>query len=416
MWSILLAEFWGDLRSQTTRASLTMVAIACGTFIVVVLLALGEGLKRAVMSEVIGNYDNAITVYPGSTSRPYQGLPPNRRIRFTDDDARLLLQRVPDLEIATPVYSAWGARLSVEGNRTPEEANVEGVSAAYGVLRRLEAAEGGRYLNDRDVDERRRVIFIGDSLAVRLFPAGNALGGVVTLNNQPFTVIGVARSKVETSIEPDGESMKARIPYSTYALIYRSTNVSTLMVRAREPQNSEAAKTALRAVLAERHRFDAADRNALYISDSAENARMAWRVLTGLQAFLGLVGGLTLLVAAVGVANIMYVAVKERTLEIGIKLAIGARKPHIMAQYVFEAVLLSLGGGVVGLGAAAGVVALVRGIPREHEALRYMLNPQMSWPIALATVGILAVIGLLAGVFPARQAARLDPVESLRYE
>lgn len=416
MWRILLTEFWADLRTQTTRSTLTMVAIACGTFIVVVLLALGEGMKRAVISELLGMYDNAIVLYPGMTTRPYQGLPPSRRIRFTEEDAERIANRVPGVVMASPVYSIWGAKLTVEGRRAPEEVPLEGVNAAYGVLRRLEAADGGRFLNDRDVTERRRVIFLGDSLAARLFPAGNALGGVVMLNGQPFTVVGVARKKVQTSIEMDDEQLMARIPSSVFTSLYRNVSVGQLMLQARDPQDSGPVKEAVRSVLAERHRFDPADQGAVYINDTAEDARMAWRVLTGLQAFLGLVGGLTLLVAAVGVANIMYVAVKERTLEVGIKLAIGARKPHIMAQYVFEAVLLSVAGGAAGLMIAGAAVAIIRGIPKEHEALRYMLNPQMSWSIALATVVILAVIGVLAGWFPARQAARVDPVESLRYE
>ena len=131
---------------------------------------------------------------------------------------------------------------------------------------------------------------------------------------------------------------------------------------------------------------------------------------------MGLVGGLTLLVAAAGVANIMYVAVKERTLEIGIKLAIGARSRHLVAQFIFEAILLATAGGIAGLAAAGIAVAIMNGIHPSHEALQYLMNPVISWPIAFATVIILMIIGFVAGVFPARRAARLDPVEALRFE
>jgi len=137
----------------------------------------------------------------------------------------------------------------------------------------------------------------------------------------------------------------------------------------------------------------------------------------GIQVFMGLVGAFTLLIAGVGVANIMYVVVKERTQEIGVKLALGARRRHIMAQFLFEAMTIAVSGGLVGLVTAALIVLGVDAIPTEgNPAMQYILNPKLSWPIALICVGILISIGLLAGMLPARRAAAVDPVESLRYE
>jgi putative ABC transport system permease protein len=150
--------------------------------------------------------------------------------------------------------------------------------------------------------------------------------------------------------------------------------------------------------------------------DFVEDEKMSRRIGRGIQIFLGVVGGLTLLVAGVGVANIMYVVVKERTREIGVKMAIGARKRHILAQFVFEALALALTGGVIGATLAALLVIGVDSLPANNMALQFLANPKLSWPIALTTVGILAGIGLVAGVFPARKAASVEPVESLRYE
>ena len=416
MWKILLSEFLEDLRAQRTRVALTGGGVACGTFIVVVLLALGEGIKRAVMSELLGAYDAAIVIYNGQTSKPYRGLPARRFIRFEDDDVAALLREVPDIEVASNVYSGWGVKLNVAGARPTEDAQLRGVDPSYARLRNITAARGGRFINERDAAERRRVVFLADSLARILFPAGDALGNAVRLNNQQFTVIGIAPRRVQTNIEFSEDHMLAVIPATTYTAVYNQRNPGQIIVRARDPQNSEPVQESIRRVMAERHQFDPTDESAVYINDWAEEAREAWRILTGIQVFMGLVGGLTLLVAAVGVANIMYVAVKERTLEIGIKLALGARSRHIVAQFVFEAILLAIAGGIAGLAAAGIAVAIMGSLDPSHEALKYLLNPVISWPIAFATVVILTIIGFAAGVFPARQAARLDPVEALRFE
>ena len=416
MWRILLSEFWEDLRAQRTRVLLTSIGIACGTFIVVVLLALGEGIKRAVMSELLASYDEAMVVYGGMTRMPWRGLPSRRRVALEEDDVAALVREVPDIEAASALYQRWGIRLTVEGGRTGEVAQVQGVDASFALMKDMTPAPGGRFLNARDMSERRRVVFLADSLARVLFPDGDALGNAVRLNNQPFTVIGIAPRRVQTGIENNNDHSLATIPASTFTLVYNQRQPSRIVLRARNPHDSEAAQEHLRRVLAERHHFDPADRSALYIQDWAADARMARRILTGIQVFMGMVGGLTLLVAAVGVANIMYVAVKERTQEVGIKLALGARSRHIVSQFVFEAVLLSLAGGLAGIAAAGIAVAVMNGLNPDNEALQYLMRPVISWNIGFATVAILTVIGFMAGVFPARRAAALDPVESLRYE
>ena len=176
-------------------------------------------------------------------------------------------------------------------------------------------------------------------------------------------------------------------------------------------------KAELYRVLARKYRFDPKDERALGIWDFIESEKETLAVGLGIQIFMGLVGAFTLLIAGVGVANIMYVVVKERTQEIGIKLALGARRRHIMAQFLFEALTIAVSGGLVGLATAALIVLGVDAIPTaDNPAMQYILNPKLSWPIALICVGILIGVGLIAGVLPARRAAAVDPVESLRYE
>ena len=170
-------------------------------------------------------------------------------------------------------------------------------------------------------------------------------------------------------------------------------------------------------MLGRKYRFDATDERALsmwdFIADEKENLAVG----LGIQIFMGLVGAFTLLIAGVGVANIMYVVVKERTQEIGIKRALGARRRHIMAQFLFEAMAIAVSGGLVGLAVAALVVLGVNAIPTQgNPAMQYILSPKLSWAIALICVSILIAVGLAAGLLPARRAAAVDPVESLRYE
>lgn len=176
-------------------------------------------------------------------------------------------------------------------------------------------------------------------------------------------------------------------------------------------------KAELFRVLGQKYRFDSKDERALGMWDFIESEKENLAVGLGIQIFMGLVGAFTLLIAGVGVANIMYVVVKERTQEIGIKRALGARRRHIMAQFLFEAMTLAVSGGFVGLAAAALVVLGVDAIPsEENPAMQYILNPKLSWPIAVICVSILMGVGLIAGLLPARRAAAVDPVESLRYE
>ena len=213
---------------------------------------------------------------------------------------------------------------------------------------------------------------------------------------------------------PDAD--RVVIPSETFEAIHGWKYVNHLVVQPRSVHRAPAVKQEIYRVLGRRYQFDPADERALGIWDFIENEKMGARVFTGITIFLGAVGGLTLLLAGVGVANIMYVTVRERTREFGVKRALGARKHHVKLQVVFEALLLSISGGAVGLGISTLVVSAVRSIPNKEGAAEFLANPQISIPIALTTVGVLMLIGLMSGYFPARKAASVDPVEALRFE
>ena len=416
MWRILLGEFLGDLRAQRTRAFLTFFAVAWGTLSVVLLLAFGEGLKRSVTGGLLAAGDRIFMIGGGETSRAWQGLPQGRRIELVEEDLDLLRRSIPEFDRGAPSYGRWGVSFQVNRSRT--NAYMEGAGPDHEEMRQMFAADGGRFINDQDVVQKRRVVFLGTELRDRLYGKNfDAVGSTVVVDGLPFTVVGVLRKKFQDSNNNGPDEERAIIPYSTFKAIYGDRFVESIIVRPRDVTVGPAVKARTYEVLGRKYRFDPEDERALWIWDFIEDAKETQAIGLGIQVFMGLVGFFTLIVAGVGVANIMYVVVKERTQEIGIKLALGARRFHVMAQFLFEAIAIALSGGLAGLTVASLIVLGVRQVPTDgNEAMKYILEPVVSWPIVLLCVGTLVAVGLLAGFLPARRAAAVDPVESLRYE
>jgi putative ABC transport system permease protein len=414
MWKILLEEFFGDLRVQKTRAILTIFAMVWGTISIVLLLAFGEGLRRQISEGLLNAGERIFMVYGGETNLPYEGLPKGRRIRLREEDLSLLVRAIPEIEMGSPSYGRWGTHLKFDENQTTTY--MEGVAPQFMEMRRMFPAQGGRFINSLDMRDKRRVLFLGNAIADRLFGEIDPVGRTLMLDGLPFTVVGVMEKKFQDSSNNGPDEDRAIIPASTFQTIYGNRYVSHLLVRPRDVKEANRVKSDMYRVLGGRYKFDPEDERALAMWDFIEDEKITNSIGLGIQIFLGLVGGFTLLVAGVGVANIMYVVVRERTREIGIKLAVGARKRHIVNQFVFEALLIAVGGGLLGLILASGIVIGVDSIPTDDQGLQYILNPKLSIPIAASCVAILVSIGLVAGILPARKAARLDPVESLRYE
>jgi len=414
MWKILLREYADDLKTQKTRVILTMLAITWGTVAVVLLLAFGEGLKDGMVRGLLNAGNRIFYVYGGQTTKEYQGLAKGRRIALTEDDLALVKRSVSGIDVTSVSYSRGNVSLSAGEQKTT--AYMEGAEPAFEELRRMYPAAGGRFLNSVDQTEKRRVLFLGDKLKERLFAEEPAVGKTVFVDGLPFTVVGVMQKKLQTSNNNGPDEDRAVIPASTFRAIYGDIYVDALLLQPRNLLRAAETKREIYEVLGRRHKFDPTDERAIGVWDFIEDENMGKKIMLGIQIFLGVIGGFTLIVAGVGVANIMYVVAKERTREIGVKLAIGARKAHIVSQFVFESLLLSLSGGALGILFSALVVTAVRAIPSTNEAAELLAKPILSWPIAFATVGILTAIGLVAGLFPARKAANVNPVESLRYE
>ncbi len=405
----LLAQLLDDLRRQRLRTALTVLGITWGTTAVITLLAFGTGFQRQMVVNARGMGDGIVLVRGNRTTLPFRGFPERRRIGLVEEDAELLAREVPEIDLITPEYGTWGRRISRNDKRT--EIFMTGVHPEYGELRNVFAADGGRFLNEQDVADQRRVLVLGDEVKELLFGDDEAVGGEVFLGRTPFTVVGVMAPKSQNSSYNARDKDRVFIPITTYRAMEGSRNVSYLLYRPVDPELSGAANTGIREVLGRKYAFDPADEDALSIWDTNEMMKMFKYLFIGFNLFLGIVGSFTLVVGGVGVANIMFVVVQERTREIGIRRSVGARRRDVLAQVLLEAFLIVVAGAAIGFVISVGITKVIALLPIEE----FVGVPTISAPVTLLTAGLLAVVALAAGLMPARRAAALDPADALRW-
>jgi len=410
----LISEFFQTIKAQKIRFFLTTFAIVWGTIAIVLMMAFGRGLKYRIVQSMLNAGNQIIRVYGGQTSMKYQGLPEGRWINFVKEDADLLYKTIPQIKEVSPSYGRWGVRLK-NGDVTAST-YCEGVYPNFELLRKMYPKKGGRFLNELDMKDKRRVIFLGSVIISELFGDHNPVGKEILLDGTPFTVIGVMQKKMQMGMSNGPDDRRAIIPFSTFEAMYPHRHLRMITVQPNIMTDTEVIKSRIYDVLGRKLRFDATDKNALHMWDFITNIKSMNSIFIGIEIFLGIIGGLTLIVAGVGIANIMYVVVKERTREIGIKKAIGARPRHIMMEFIFESVFIAFIGGIIGVIISFSIIKLIGMIPVNNEGLKYIGKPQLSQIILVLTAFILGTIGIIAGFFPAKKAVKMDPVESLRYE
>ncbi len=411
----LFNEAWKSLRFHARRSVLTMLGIAWGIATVVLLLAYGAGLESGVMMALRAFGTDVIYVFPGRTSQQAGGEKAGKLIRLRLEDAEAIQSTVPLIKAVSPEVS--GEYKLAYGSRS-KSYEVSAVYPVFGRMRHIEITEG-RWLDDTDLVEHARVAVLGADVKQRLFSGRPAIGDSVRIGGISFEVIGILRKKVQDTDEPD--SLRVFIPFSTMSQLRDTQYLSMIAIESEAGGDHVQVVQQIRTRLGERLGFRPTDRRALGVWDVQEDLEEVGIITGSLKVLLGFIGALTLTIGGVGLMNIMLVSVMQRTREIGTQKSLGARRRHILTQFLAEALLITFAGGLLGMIFAFTITTVLGPLPLwsaifGEEAREADLFLRIDWATLIASTAILTVVGLAAGLWPAIRASRLNPVEALRYE
>jgi putative ABC transport system permease protein len=403
-WVMTLRIALRALGRNKLRAFLTMLGIIIGVGAVIAMVAIGEGAKSTIRSQIASLGTNVLVVLPGSNSQGGVRFGTGNVNTLVDSDARAMVRELRSVSFASPVL------------RRPEQVIAgnlnwgtlaQGVAPEFQQIRDWQVAEG-RFLHEGDMDSAAKVVVIGETVARQLFGNDNPVDSVIRIRNIPFRVVGLLAPKGQTGQGTDQDDT-VMIPYTTMQKrLMRTTWVQSIVVKAVSAERVQEANEQITALLRQRHRIGQDredDFNVRNLSDIAEAASTTARVMAVL---LGSVASISLLVGGIGIMNIMLVSVTERTREIGIRMAVGARSRDIMLQFLVEAVVMAATGGLIGI---------FLGIGSSEVLKQWAQWPTLISPTIVAIAFLFSgAVGIFFGFYPAKKAANLDPIEALRYE
>lgn len=411
----LLRDTLRTLLANKLRTALTLFGIAWGIVSITLMVAAGEGLRvgQAQVAEQFGK--DILIVNAGRTSLQAGGTRAGRRIQWEADDVQAVLQQSPSCRYVMPEIGQGGVSV-----RSAHNSGALLVTASYpefAEIRSLAVAEG-RYPNWEDEREGRRVAFLGSDAKKQLFGSRPALGETIRVGEFPYTIVGLMRHKEQDSSYDGRDISKVFIPFAAALRDFPNRPPSTpqsvdrLLVTPRGLENHDACKREIRVALGRLHGFDPLDKEAAGIWDTIEQAKAFRQMTDGMKHFLGAVGIATLFIGGIGVMNVMLVAVRERTREIGVRKAVGATRRSIVRQFFVETAIVVFLAGGLGLGFAYGLCALVNLLPMPP----FFAGLLPTWQSGASALALLGTVAILSALYPANRAAAVDPIEALRSE
>jgi putative ABC transport system permease protein len=413
----LILDAWSALSRRKVRSILTMSGIVWGIVAVTLLIAYGSGFRGVLVHAFEAFGKTTVICWPGQTSEQPGGQRAGKRIRFEQADLEKVRQEATLVKIAC-LESVKFLSITHEGQLV--NTAIRGVCPEYGEMRN-EVPSEGRWLNASDVVEHRRVAFIGGRVREQLFGGRPAVGEGVQINGVHFTIVGIMDRKLQLSNYFTSDDRSVFIPFTTAGEMWNTRYASVMVFAPVAPQFEKRAEAQVLAAVADRQGFSATDKKAIQMFGREEFRPVIDGITIGLEILLIFIGALTLGIGGVGVMNIMLVSVDERVREIGLRRALGATKRRIQAQFLTEALVMMLAGGVLGIVLAYAIAAATPNLPLlgplfEDTSGKGDVRLGISLGTVFLSTCVLLVVGVICGMVPAMKASRLDPVEALRYE
>ncbi|HCG8768666.1 ABC transporter permease [Vibrio parahaemolyticus] len=423
-----MRQIFQEMAAEKLRLGLTILAVAWATLCIAAMLAVGEGIRQGVLKTAQNGNGNLIYLTGGMATVDHGAFHQGKFLTLKMDDSEVV-RALPDVKSVAPT-AKWKERITV-GDRSSWQEPLA-VTSEFQSMTNLVPMAGGRWLNPLDQKETRKVVVLGYELAADLFNPNedfswfatvtlqlNPVGKKVKIGNEEFTVVGVLEKNSAQIELGDLINYSSFVPLATWKRFHVNGEIGGINVQPQADVDREALAKTIRQVIARKHGASVSDEQVVQVDDMFLKQKSMQQFLIGLQSFLGIIGFVTLAVAGVGIANVMYATVKRSTRDIGVRMAVGATPTAIRMHYLVQSLLTMMVGGALGLGVTYALVSAISSIPLEGNAFYEQLGkpvPELSWVVVAIVILTLVIIGVASAWLPANRAAKVSPLEALQSE